>query len=130
METIEIAATERTPEIHFDFENNEFSIRGESFPEDVSEFYTPLTDPLEAHLAALKGATVRFTFEFIYFNSSSAKVLVNLFASLDEAAEAGNDVTVVWVHDEDDDNMRELGEEFAEDLETATFEFDEKVSDA
>jgi len=40
---------------------------------------------------------------------------------LDEAAENGNNVTINWAYDEEDDNMEELGEEFGEDLEHATF---------
>ncbi len=47
---------------------------------------------------------------------------MGLFDSLDETAGNGNDVTVIWVHEIDDDNMEEMGEEFGEDLEHAKFE--------
>ena len=33
-----------------------------------------------------------------------------------------SNVHVVWIHEADDDNMEEMGEEFGEDLEHATFE--------
>ena len=39
---------------------------------------------------------------------------------LDEAA-SDNTVTVNWIYDAEDDNMEELGEDFGEDLEDATF---------
>ena len=97
-------------------------IKGESYPEDVTEFYGPLIDKLRAHLGGRVDAKIDFTFQFIYFNSSSAKVLIGLFEMLDAAAESSNDVTINWVHEEDDDNMEEIGEEFAEDLEHATFQ--------
>lgn len=121
MSTLKIPATDRSPEIDFDFHANRFSMRGESYPEDVTEFYGPVMDRLESHLKGLQGAEVRFAFELIYFNSSSAKVLMSLFELLDAAAAAGNHVTIDWYHDTDDDNMQELGEEFGEDLEHAHF---------
>jgi hypothetical protein len=121
MTTLQISATQRTPELSFDFENNAFHLRGESYPEDVKEFYGPPITELERHLASLEGEEVVFTFEFIYFNSSTAKILMNLFDLLDITAERGNAVTITWAFESDDDNMEELGEEFGEDLKHATF---------
>lgn len=121
MDTIQIETTERAPGVDFNFDANTFSLSGESYPEDVTTFYGPLIEKLEQHLEDLSGATVTFTFSLIYFNSSTAKVLMGLFDTLDEAADAGNTVQINWEHEEDDDNMEELGQEFAEDLEHATF---------
>ena len=122
MENIKIEATDRSPQIDFNFETNTFLVKGESYPEDVAAFYGPILDQLEKHLESLEGAEIRFGFELIYFNSSTAKVLMGLFETLDEAAEDGNDVLITWTYEEDDDTMEELGEEFAEDLENAKFE--------
>ena len=121
MENIKIEATTRSPEIDFDFGANEFLIKGESYPEDVATFYGPVIGQLEEHLSSLDTAEVSFDIELIYFNSSSAKVLMGLFDALDEVAKAGNRVTITWTFDEDDDNMQEMGEEFSEDLEHAQF---------
>jgi hypothetical protein len=121
MNILAIPPTERSPEISFDFDNNVFTIKGESYPEDVKEFYGPFIEKLEKHLDALNKAEVKFTFEFVYFNSSTAKILMNLFDLLDATAMRGNKVHVSWGFEADDDNMQELGEEFGEDLEYATF---------
>jgi hypothetical protein len=122
MSTLHISATPRTPEISFDFENNVYHLRGESYPEDVKEYYGPPITQLERHLESLEGAEVGFRFEFVYFNSSTAKILMNLFDLLDATAERGNTVTITWAFEQDDDNMAELGEEFGEDLCHASFE--------
>ncbi len=122
MDNISIPAGERSPEIAFDFEANTFIIRGESYPEDVNAFYGPVMEQFEAHLGALEGSSLQFTFELIYFNSSTAKILIGLFEALDAAAETGNDVSVCWICEEDDDNMEEMGQEFGEDLVHAKFE--------
>lgn len=121
MDTILIEATNRTPKIELDFGKNCFSISGESYPEDISELYGPVLRQLDAHFASLRDATVTFDFNLIYFNSSSAKVIMHLFESMEEAAEQGNTVVVNWCYEEDDDNMQEMGEEFSEDLSRATF---------
>jgi len=121
MNSLHITATERSPEVIFDFSTNVFALKGESYPEDVKEFYGPVIERLEKHLNALEDAAVQFMFEFIYFNSSTAKILMNLFELLDATAERGNAVAITWAFEKDDGNMEELGEEFGEDLEHASF---------
>ena len=122
MDNINIEAGERSPEIDFDFSANTYLLKGESYPEDISAFYGDIINALETHLESLDGAEISFTFELIYFNSSTAKVIMGLFETLDETADNGNKVHVTWIHEVDDDNMEEMGEEFGEDLEHATFE--------
>ena len=122
MENLKIEGTDRSPEVDFNFEDNIFALRGESYPEDITAFYGSALEMLDEHLSAQNGANIRFDFELIYFNSSTAKVLMGLFENLDEAAGNGNDVLITWSYDEDDDNMEEMGEEFGEDLENAKFE--------
>jgi hypothetical protein len=121
MSTLHLPATERTPEVVFDFAANSFSLKGESYPENIAEFFGGPVGQLKDHLAALSGQPVAFHFELSYFNSSSAKIIMNLFSMLEEAAEAGNPVHITWACEEGDD-MQEMGEEFAEDLDKAQFE--------
>lgn len=121
MENLHIEATERSPEIDFDFGGNVFAIRGESYPEDVPAFYGPVINSLQSHLDGLDDADVTFNLELVYFNSTSAKIFMGLFETLEETAEKGNRVVINWHFEEDDDNMEELGQEFSEDLEHAEF---------
>ncbi len=120
MDNIKMEATERSPAIDFDFSANLFSISGESYPEDISQLYGPVVEALRNHLNAQEGAEITFNFELVYFNSSSAKILMGLFDLLDSAA-VENRVVINWHYEAEDDNMEELGEEFGEDLENATF---------
>ncbi len=129
METITIAATDRSPAVSFDFDNNHLKISGESYPEDVTEFYNPLFQALDAYLADLGGGRCRFDFELIYFNSSSAKAIMTLMDKLDEAADGEASIDIHWFYDEEDDTMAELGEEFGEDLENATFHLEKMTVD-
>jgi len=62
---MKIEATDRSPEIDFDFSDNKFSIRGESYPEDVTAFYGEIIENLEAHLSGMDGGEIEFNFELI-----------------------------------------------------------------
>ena len=121
MDNIRIEATERTPEIDFSFADNTYALRGESYPEDINDFFGPLVDSLEKHLSNTGEEDVTFDFELIYFNSSSAKIMMILFELLDDAARRGNRVSINWIYEHDDDNMQDLGEEFGEELQHAEF---------
>jgi hypothetical protein len=120
MDPIKLEPTKRTPGIDFDFAGNSFAIFGESYPEDVNKFFGPLIGRLEEHLEAQSGAEIKVSFDLVYFNSTTAKILMGLFETLEEAA-GDNSVTIAWSYAADDSNMEELGEEFAEDLEKAKF---------
>jgi hypothetical protein len=127
MQNLVIPATARTPAVDFDVGKNHLKLSGESYPEDVTEFYNPVFSALDAYLATLGPGSCRFDFELIYLNSSSAKAVMMLMDKLDAAAARGAAVDVYWFYDEEDDTMHELGEEFGEDLENAKF-YLEKMS--
>ena len=47
MEKINIEAADRSPKIVCDWEKGEMIISGESYPENVTEFYGPILSSLE-----------------------------------------------------------------------------------
>ena len=59
---LDIDATSRTPAVAFDFVGNHLKITGESYPEDVTEFYGPVFTALDAYLGELGSGTCRFRF--------------------------------------------------------------------
>lgn len=123
MKPIQRQETERSPFVDFNFPSGRLALRGESYPEDAAAFFGPLMEGLESWLAGLDaGSEVQVDFELSYFNSSSAKALMNMLMRLDGAAKAGVRVLIRWHYAEDDDTMEEFGEDFAEDIEHATFE--------
>lgn len=121
MDKIEITAKDRTPAVVFDFAAGRFSFKGESYPEDITSFYGPLHQGLQEFLGAPFDGEIFFDMEFSYFNSSSAKVLMNIFQLLEEAAADGKKIVVNWHYHADDDTMQEFGEDFASDMEHISF---------
>jgi hypothetical protein len=121
MQNLVIPATARTPEVSFDFGAHHLKLIGESYPEDVTDFYNPVFAALDHYLAGLGSGRCRFDFELIYLNSSSAKAIMMLMDKLEQAAANGAKIDVFWFYDQEDDTMQELGEEFGEDLSSAGF---------
>ena len=121
MEDISIPETDNSPAVIFDFSNNKFSLTGMSYMENVSAYYDGMLESLFSHLEGVKYAEIEFDFALSYFNSSSARIVLRLFERLDLAAANGNSVLIRWNHDDDED-VAEEGETFAEDLEHAAFQ--------
>lgn len=122
MDRISHAATERTPRVDFDFASGRFFIGGESYPEDAPAFFGPLLQSLRDFLDGIDGRGVDLTVELVYFNSSTAKALMNMFQMIEGAAAHGRQATIRWRYHEDDDTMEEFGQDFAEDFQHARFE--------
>jgi hypothetical protein len=113
METIKIQGTEDTPKIILDAENEILEISGRSLPEDVSSFYEPVLNWLNEYAENPKKKTV-FNFKLTYFNTASSKLLLDILMKLEEMHEKGQDVLIRWHFPEDDEDMAEAGEEYAD----------------
>src|SRR5262249_12309034 len=123
MDSILLRGTERLPEVEFDFDGRHLAMRGEAYPEDSAAFFGPLVQSLREFLNGLgpAGDPVAFDLRLTYFNSSSAKALMNMFVALEAAAGKGVPVVINWQHHAEDEAIREFGEDFASELENATF---------
>jgi hypothetical protein len=113
METIKIQGTEDTPKIILDAENEVMEISGRSLPEDVSSFYEPVINWLNEYAEKPNKKTV-INFKLTYFNTASSKLLLDILMKLEEMHEKGHDVLIRWHYPEDDEDMEEAGEEYAD----------------
>ena len=118
MEKIIIKATSNTPKIVLDHENMIFQISGESRPKDIPGFYKPILhwlDEFGQNLIKQKDSTTlyEFNFRFEYFNSLSAKFILDICKKLFRLHCDGNNISVKWHYEEDDDDMLEVGQEMS-----------------
>lgn len=122
MKPLRIEATEFTPTIILDPETNQFEISGESRPENAGKFYSKILDWLDQYynLRYWKdnkfsdSPTVNFEFKLEYFNSTSAKFILDILLKLESFQKDNVIIKVIWQYDEPDIDMKESGEEFAE----------------
>lgn len=113
MEVIKIAGTDDTPGVVLDTGNDVFEISGRSLPEDVISFYEPVLNWLDEYAENPKPKT-EFVFRLTYFNTASSKVLLDILMKLEDISSSGKEVLVKWYSPDDDEDMQEAGEEYAD----------------
>ena len=121
MEVINIKGTEDTPNVVLDKENEHFEISGRSLPEDVNMFFEPIMDWIDEYAEDPLDKTV-FDFKLEYFNTASSKVILDILLKFEEIVENDKDVTIKWHYHEDEEDMLEAGEEYA-DIVEISFEY-------
>jgi len=121
MNPLLIEATESTPKIILDKENNTFEIVGKSFPEESRSFYAKVFEWLNQYEENPNEQTV-FQFKMEYFNSASSLIILEIMNVLDKMYKTGKKVNILWNHLDTDDDMLEAGEEYS-DLVSVPFEF-------
>lgn len=114
-----VDATARTPKIELNAQAGTLLLAGESYPEDVTQFYGTLNEKLDAYLATSPTALI-VSIKLTYFNSSSARALMELMDRLDGAAGGGVTVTIDWYCDPEDDITQEFAEDIGADITNAT----------
>ena len=113
MEPLYLEATDETPGVKLDAEKNIFEFNGKSLPEDVVTFYNPIMDWLDQYSERLNDVT-EVEFRLDYFNTASSKMILDILLKLEEFQDSGKEVKVKWYFQEDDEDMEEAGEEYAE----------------
>jgi len=121
MAALRIEPADDTPLVIFDKENKVFEISGKSMPEDVIRFYEPVLDWLNTYKTDPLVKTI-FDFKLIYFNTSSSKLILDIFMILEEMQEEGHEILIRWHSLENDEDMQEAGDEYS-DLVDVKFEF-------
>lgn len=123
MNKLVIKGTEETPTIVFDKDKPEFKITGKSFMEDVQTYYEPILSWLEAYKEDPNQIT-EVTFEIEYINTASSKMFLDILSELNDIHLDGKEIRIIWRYYEDDEDMEEMGHEFA-DIYELPFEFKE-----
>ena len=119
MKAIVIGATYSTPSVNFS-EDGRMLIEGRSLPDDVNKFYKPLIE----WVINLSVEAVKLDINLEYFNSASAKKLLDLLKSLDANSKIGS-VIINWHYEEGDDSVLETGQIFEELLIRTQFRYHE-----
>lgn len=108
MDALNVAGTDETPTIVLDKKGETYQIAGRSIPINAAEFYGPVIDWVRRY-AQEPNRTTHMTFRLEYFNTASAKQILDLLYALEKIPGASVD----WYFDEEDEDMEEAGQEFA-----------------
>lgn len=113
MEIIDIQPTRYTPTVLLDGNKCVFEIRGVSMPEDAPAFFDPIISWIKEHKFC-KDERSAINFYLDYFNTSSAKMILEMMLTIDQIFATGSDIVIGWYYHEDDEQLKEVGEEYAQ----------------
>jgi hypothetical protein len=112
MNRLYLAPTEISPEITLDPTEGKFEIKGKSIPRDGKEFYEPILKWVEEY-ALGPNLVTNFEFDLEFFNITSSKMLLFILYKLNDIRTAGNNVKITWYYRDEEDDMYEVGEDYA-----------------
>jgi hypothetical protein len=124
MELVSLESTKKTPNVLLD-PSGRIRIGGRSIPEDASKFYDNILNWVLDYCNPPSDSTV-VDIELEYFNSGSAKFVMQILRELSELLSEGRDLKVNWYYEEGDDDILERGEYYSSilDLEINFIETD------
>ncbi len=111
MEIYRTEGTPKTPTIIFDPDKGTMEIKGRSIPEDSIGFYKKLMDMLDDYTQTCK-IPVQVDVMLEYFNTASSVCVLEILKRFETIHQRGGKVIINWHYEEDDDYMRETGDDF------------------
>ncbi len=119
MNDLVIEGTVSSPSVKGDWQNGVLFMEGDSYPENSYELYSAMVAWVTQYL---KESPNPLTLELtlLYLNTSSIKVMMDVFDEMEECFQEGRQVAVNWYFDTENERVAELAEEFKEDC---TFPF-------
>lgn len=112
MEHLLVESTSHTPYISFNSELGVMEIKGRSIPEQADDFWLPVLNWFESYVQMPAKQTI-FRIDLEYFNISSSKRILFLLYKLNNLAKITESVKVEWYYREDDEDMYEVGNDYA-----------------
>lgn len=112
MNRLMLEPTAFTPLIDFNGNSGEMVINGRSIPDSPDEFWYQVLNWFESYLMKPKKNTV-FYINLEYFNVTSSKRILALLYKLNQLADEGGSVQVIWFYRDGDEDMYEVGQDYA-----------------
>jgi len=121
MENLVINNTINTPQVNLNAKTGELSIKGSSTAENPLEYFNPIMAWLKDYYVSPVSVTTVNIFP-VHFNTVSTKCLLLFLRKMKTISDMGNKVVIKWHYEEDDEDMLDMGEEYANVVELP-FEF-------
>lgn len=112
MEKLYLEPTALTPLINFDPEHGVMAIKGRSIPDSPDDFWYSIVNWFDNYLLSPHKLTV-ININLEYFNVTSSKRILALLYKLNDLVDTGNEVKVNWFYREGDEDMYEVGQDYA-----------------
>tara|TARA_B110000438_G_scaffold215377_1_gene207707 strand:+ start:225 stop:605 length:381 start_codon:yes stop_codon:yes gene_type:complete len=114
-ENLIIKEGKNTPKVTGNKNLNELIFKGNSYPENVLQFYTPILNWIE-NLRTEKNE-IKVECQFYYIASSSVIAFLKLLQKVESSFKKEN-ISFIWKYEEGDDDIKKIGQDYSTILET------------
>jgi hypothetical protein len=111
MNSIEIISTTNTPSVKFYPDRGFLEIKGRSISENSATFYRPLLNSVERYIFKPVSPTL-VHIQFDYFNTASAKCIIELLKRMESLPQKNIKVEVNWYYKRDEPTMYQAGMDY------------------
>ncbi|MFY0687250.1 MAG: DUF1987 domain-containing protein [Cyclobacteriaceae bacterium] len=112
MDELRLASTRITPEVKFQPREGTLVISGRSHPENAPGFFDQVIEAID-NFSSYTTPRLTTNFQLEYFNTSTSRCLLDVLYSLKKVGTNDKEIEINWYYDEDDEDMMEMGEDFA-----------------
>jgi hypothetical protein len=113
MEKLHVHHTKTTPSIVFDADKAEFKITGRSIPADATIFYSPADKWAEKFTAVFEGDTISIDIMLDHLNTGSVRSILTILTRFIRMKARGKTINVNWHYEQEDEDIRDKGEEMS-----------------
>ncbi|CAN5437545.1 hypothetical protein BH09BAC5_BH09BAC5_26310 [soil metagenome] len=113
MEKLHIHHTKVTPSILFDGDTGEFKITGRSIPADATVFFAPADKWAEKFASDFSGEKISIDIMLDHLNTGSVRSILTILARFIRMKTKGIEVIINWHYEEEDEDIRDKGEEMS-----------------
>jgi hypothetical protein len=111
MENFKQKATHNTPKIEGSVEEGMLSITGVCRPENSVDFFRPLINWVN-YFKLNAPNSIKVVVDLEYLNTSSGMILFRILSTLKSGSNGTDSLGVVWKYNKNDDDMKQVGEDF------------------
>jgi len=112
---LSIKEGKNTPKVTGNKNLSELIFKGNSYPENVLQFYTPILNWVES-LSSEK-TEIKVECQFYYIASSSVIAFLKLLQKIESSFNKEN-ISFTWKYEEGDDDIKKIGQDYSTILDT------------
>lgn len=95
-EELKIRPTRDTPEVDFNAVEGHLLLKGRCYPSDANKFFEPIVAWVQAYTAQPIASQTMVEIDLEYFNTTSGKLLLNIFEALKALAQKKHNISIKW----------------------------------
>lgn len=119
MSILEIKSLKRTPYVKFDLDQGTLEIKGSILLDNPSDFFDDVLEYIDEYVLNPQDHT-QILLHIEYYNNYASKLLLFILRKLQRLSKRDLKVSLVWLYEEDDEDMYDTGVTYKSSLKMET----------